>query len=164
MNTRIEILKGTPPGKVLEHDLNKRKIKKAELARRVGVTRQMIGAVISGRRDLSLKLSLRIERELDYEEGFLQHLQTYHKIDLLNKNESQALVRNKPDIRKNLFWDYDYENLDWIRYKNAIIHRVLERGTDSEKREIARFYRIPMDELDNYRLPEKYYRPANMRK
>ena len=50
---------------------------------------------------------------------------------------------NHPDlniIRKILFWDTDFEKIDWEREYIPIIKRVLERGKDVEKEEIKKFY------------------------
>lgn len=162
MNKRIEILKGTPPGKIIEHDLKKRHITQMALAEKSGVTKQMISSIISGRRDLSVELSLRIEKALGYDEGFLLHLQTFYKIDRIKTQQSKELYKTAPKIRRSLFWDTDFDKIDWGRYKKAVIHRVLQKGNESEKREISRFYSIPIQELDNYSLPEKQYNPRTV--
>jgi len=159
MNKRIEILKGTPPGKIIEHDLKKKHITQISLAEQSGVSRQMISSIISGKRDLSVELSLRIEKALNYDEGFLLHLQTYYKIDRIKTMQSRELYRTSPNLRRSLFWDTDFDNIDWDRYKKAVIHRVLEKGNESEKREISRFYSIPIKDLPNYTLSEKKYIP-----
>lgn len=161
MNNRIDILKGTPPGKIIERDLAKRHISQIALAERSGVSKQMINAIIAGRRDLSIELSLRIEKALDYEEGFLLHLQTYYKIEKVKGQQSRSAYKSAPNLRKSLFWDTDFDKIDWGRYQKAVIHRILERGTESDKQEIARFYSIPRCDLEKYALPEKPYRPKN---
>lgn len=159
MNERIEILKGTPPGKIIEHDLKKRHISQNSLAENTGVSKQMINAIIAGRRDLSTDLSLRIEKALDYDEGFLLHLQTYYKIDRIKAQQSRERYKSGPNIRHSLFWDTDFNKIDWNKYKRAVIHRILERGNDAEKEEIARFYDISYTDLETYRLPEQQYQP-----
>lgn len=128
------------------------------LAERSGVTKQMINAIIAGRRDLSVELSLRIEKALDYEEGFLLHLQTYYKIEKVKAQQSRDAYQSAPNLRKSLFWDTDFDKIDWGRYQKAVIHRILERGTEYDKQEIARFYSIPRCELEKYALPETRYR------
>lgn len=45
-----------------------------------------------------------------------------------------------PNIRKILFWDIEYSNLNWILNKNFIIKRVFERGSLDEISELYRFY------------------------
>ena len=50
---------------------------------------------------------------------------------------------NTPNIgilRKSLFWDTDFEKIDWQNHSTAVIQRVFERGNDAEKSEIERFY------------------------
>lgn len=159
MENRIDILKGTAPGKIIERDLGKRHISQITFAERAGVTKQMINAIIAGRRDLSVELSLRIEKALDYDEGFLLHLQTYYKIEKAKAQHSRETYKSAPNLRKSLFWDTDFDKIDWGRYQKAVIHRILERGTESDKREIARFYSIPYNDLEKYALPEKQYKP-----
>lgn len=152
-------MKGTHPGKVIGYDMKKNHISQPALAAGIGVTKQMINAVISGRRDLSVELALKIEREMGYDEGFLSHLQTLFDIEKVKRELSAAHYKTAPDIRRNLLWDYDFDTLDWGRYKKAVIHRVLEKGTDDDRREIARFYEIALERLAEYSLPEIPYSP-----
>jgi len=159
MNNRIDILKGTHPGRVIEYDINKSRISQNALAANIGVTKQMINAVISGRRGLSVELALKIEREMGYDEGFLSQLQTFFDIEKVKREWSMAQYKTAPNIRRNLFWDYDFDTIDWGRYKKAIIHRVLTRGSEEEQREIARYYGIPLDRLAEHSLSEKNYSP-----
>lgn len=159
MHNRIDILKGTHPGKVIGYDIKKTHTSQNALASNIGVTKQMINAIISGRRSLSVELALKIEKELGYDEGFLAQLQTLFDIEKVKSEWSKTRYKNAPDIRRNLFWDYDFDNLDWGRYQKAIIHRVLTRGTQDEQCEIARYYDIPFDRLAEYSLSEKPYSP-----
>jgi len=49
----------------------------------------------------------------------------------------------KPDlskIRRILFWDTNFDLIDWERNRTAIIQRLSERGNEVERAEIARFY------------------------
>lgn len=46
-------------------------------------------------------------------------------------------------MQKSLFWDTDFDKIYWGRYQKAVIYRILERGTEADKQEIARFYSIP---------------------
>ena len=43
-------------------------------------------------------------------------------------------------IRKVLFWDTNFDKIDWIAKKTAVIKRIFERGNDEEIQEIIRFY------------------------
>ena len=46
----------------------------------------------------------------------------------------------KPQLRKQIFWDTDMSQFDYDRQANAIIIRVLERGNMDEWNEIKRYY------------------------
>ena len=157
---QLEILKGTHPGRIIEYDLKKNGMSQSELAAKAGVSKQRINAIISGRGDLSTELSLKIEEALRYDEGFLMQLQTFFDIDAIKREWSRRKYPNAPRIRRSLFWDYDFDNIDWDRYKKAVIHRILERGSETDWQEIADFYHIPVENLPDYRLPEKYYTPT----
>ncbi len=47
---------------------------------------------------------------------------------------------DKPNISHYLFWDTDVNTVDWQLHANALITRVLERGTLEDFREIRRYY------------------------
>lgn len=51
-------------------------------------------------------------------------------------NENNSL----PDFNKALFWDSDYENLDFSRHARHIIGRVLMRGNLDDFFELIRYY------------------------
>lgn len=139
MKTLSQKYKGIHPGIVLERELLKRGLKQRPFSIAVGEFPQTFNAIIKGKRNLPTSLALKIERELGLKEGELVLLQTYFDIE----REKQKLPKRTPDlqkIRKTLFWDTDFEKLDWERYANSIIKRVFERGNELEKEEIIRFY------------------------
>jgi NAD(P)-dependent dehydrogenase (short-subunit alcohol dehydrogenase family) len=39
-----------------------------------------------------------------------------------------------------LFWDVDYETLDWVKYAHWVIVRVFERGDVDDIRQVRRHY------------------------
>ena len=80
MNATIEILKGVHPGVFLQRELNKQKLKSGHFAESIGEHPQTLSAIIRGRRSMNTSLSLRIERALGLEEGFLMTLQVYFDI------------------------------------------------------------------------------------
>ena len=49
-----------------------------------------------------------------------------------------------PVLDKGLFWDWQYDAIDWQLSYRSIIERVLERGTKAEWEEIIRFYGSPI--------------------
>jgi len=45
-----------------------------------------------------------------------------------------------PDLPKRLFWEFDYETLDWQRSYRTIIERVIEWGSEEEWANMLHFY------------------------
>jgi plasmid maintenance system antidote protein VapI len=154
MKERINILKGIPPSKIIAYDLAKKNMSQRTLAQSVNEHYQTINAILAGRRRLTTELSLKIELELGYPEGFLLIMQAYN--DIANTKRSTQKDTTVPNIRQILFWDTDFETIDWNQHKKAIINRVLERGTQDEIEEIAHFYRIAIKDLKKYRYDNSY--------
>ena len=148
MKSKLEILKGIHPGILIDKELKKRKILGGRFAIAINEYPQTLSAVIKGRRSINLPLSLKIEKELGYDEGFLMTLQLYHDIKILKQKESAA---HKPDLskfRKVIFWDTDIQQIDWTKNKRAVIERVFERGNEVEQEEVIRFY--GQEEVNRY--------------
>jgi plasmid maintenance system antidote protein VapI len=140
MQTSLERYKGINPGLFLENELKKRKIPKSRFALSIQEYPQTFGAITKGKRKLNLALALKIEHELNFEEGSLMMLQLFYDIQQL-KLETQSTL--KPDLnkfRKVLFWDTDIKKIHWIEQAEPIIKRVFERGNELEKKEIKSFY------------------------
>lgn len=55
------------------------------------------------------------------------------RLPLLNKI-------NKPNLPKTLFWDFDFEKIDWRRSHKTVIERVLDRGNLADWEEMIHFY------------------------
>jgi hypothetical protein len=55
--------------------------------------------------------------------------------------ESRVEDSMRQDLPENLFWEFNYETIDW-REKGAVIviERVLDRGNSREFEEMIRFY------------------------
>lgn len=131
--------KGIHPGAVVERELKKRSIKQRPFAISIGEYPQTFNAIIKGKRSLTTSLALKIEKELNIEEGTLLILQVFYDIE----QEKKKLNNSSPNlsiIRKALFWDTDYESIDWVNQYKAVIKRVYERGNKEEIKEINRFY------------------------
>ena len=47
---------------------------------------------------------------------------------------------DKPILDKRIFWDVEFEKLDYELYANFIIERVFERGDVDDIRQVRRFY------------------------
>lgn len=140
MSTLIEKYKGIHPGFILQRLLNQRGISQRHFALSIGEYPQTINAITKGKRKLNIALALKIEKELNLEEGSLALLQTYFDI----KEEKSKVKQNMPDLtllRKSLFWDTDISKIDWEKQSVAVIKRIYERGNDIEKEEINHFYK-----------------------
>lgn len=140
MNTLIEKYKGIHPGIVLNRLLDKKHISQRPFALMIGEYPQTINAITKGRRKLNTALALKIEKQLELQEGTLAILQTYFDIKEEKQKASLSKTPNLSIIRKSLFWDTEINNIDWEKQYKAVIQRVFERGNDIEKNEVERFY------------------------
>ncbi|WP_298535878.1 plasmid maintenance system antidote protein [uncultured Algibacter sp.] len=139
MNDLIEKYKGIHPGFILERELNKRLIRQRPFAMSINEHPQTLNAITKGKRKLNTHLALKIETELDMEEGTLALLQTYY--DIAKEKKKQTLkTPNLSILRPSLFWDTDINTIDWDKQYKAVIKRVFERGNTDEQKEIRRFY------------------------
>ena len=140
MNATIEILKGLHPGLFLQRELNKRKLRSGHFAESIGEHPQTLSAIIRGRRSMNIPLSLRIEKAVGVEEGFLMTLQVHFDISEEKRRLSEKNRPNCNKFRPTLFWDTSFEHIDFIAHKRYVINRVFERGTEEEILETIRFY------------------------
>jgi|SRR5690606_25189303 len=139
MNKQYVKYKGIHPGIVLDRELKKRSIKQRPFALAIDEYPQTFNAITKGKRGISTSLALKIERELGLEEGTLVMLQAYYDIRKVKEKSGQKI----PDLSilsKSLFWDTDIKQINWEHQYRAVIERVFERGNESDKKEITRFY------------------------
>lgn len=140
MNEQLSILKGIHPGQFLDRELRRRSIKSKDFASAIGEHPQTLSAIIRGKRGMNTPLSLRIERSLQLEEGFLMSLQIFFEIE--QEKRKMALL-HRPDLTKfrpALFWDTTFDRIDWTANSRYAIQRIFERGTETEILEAIRFY------------------------
>lgn len=131
--------KGIHPGLVLKREFERRSLKQRPFAMAIQEHPQTLNAILQGKRNLNTALALKLERELGLEEGSLAILQTYYNI----RKEKEKQQLETPDLsllRKSLFWDTVISQIDWEKQYKAVIKRVFERGNETEKNEIRRFY------------------------
>jgi plasmid maintenance system antidote protein VapI len=141
MNPTFNILKGIHPGLYLETELKKRKISKKEFAESVQEHLQTIVSITKAKRKFTPELSIKTDAFLQLDEGFILTLQAFYEI----KKLKEELNSQKPDlskIRAVLFWDTDLNQINWIKQKESVLKRVMERGNNQEKEEIFRFYKL----------------------
>ena len=145
MRYNIDLLKGIHPGKIIDRDLKRRSISQREFAKQINEHSQTLNAIITGRRNITTDMAIKIENMFGYDEGFLLILQVLYNI--AKYKEDSRKKRKAPNVRSILFWDTDFKTIDWEKNKYAVIKRVLERGNDKEIEEIAKYYNIEIDEL-----------------
>ncbi|OAQ40798.1 plasmid maintenance system antidote protein [Pedobacter psychrophilus] len=140
METLIEKYKGIHPGIILERELKKRKLRKAPFALILEEYPQTLNEITKGRRGITSGLSLKIDKALNLSEGTMFVLQAYYEIQ---KEKLKIENLNSPNLslfRKALFWDTDFDKINWDKQFKTIIKRVFERGNEIEKAEIIKFY------------------------
>lgn len=156
MRYSIENIKGMHPGALIKHELVKKKISQRQFASRIGEHWQILNAVINQKRGISLSTALKIEREFGYDEGFLLVMQVYYDIEKDKQKTLSKTLDGFPNVRRILFWDTDFDSIDWAASKESVITRILERGNDAEKVEIARYYGISVDSLKDFAFTSSY--------
>lgn len=142
MNSRIDIIKGVHPSKYIERELKKQNISLDTLAKETGIPDQKIDAIIAETYNPTAEEFLRIESVLKLKNGFLAILQQYYDIRQAEDQRLDNLYPTPPRIRKSLFWDADFDKMNWGKYKEAVVKRVLERGSEEEIEEIKRYYNM----------------------
>ena len=144
MLPEIAKVKGIHPGAILKRELKARGMKSNELAKQVDEHTQTISAILNERRGINPGLSIRLGQQLGIDIEYFMYLQSSY--DVQKKNDQLNRSKNTPNlknIRKVLFWDTDFNQIDWERNKSAIIKRIFERGNDKEISEIIAFYGLP---------------------
>ena len=139
MFPKIAKIKGIHPGLILHREIKRNNIKSAQLATSIGEHKQTISAIIHQKRGINPALSIKLGEFFHIEEDYFMMLQAGYEVKskLTEKNKR---IPNLNHIRKVLFWDTSFDQIDWNKNKRAIIKRVLERGNDKEINEIIKFY------------------------
>jgi plasmid maintenance system antidote protein VapI len=140
MEMALDKYKGIHPGLVLDRELKKRNIKKGPFALSIGSYPQTLNAITKGDRLLTPELSLKIDRQLGFDDGTMLLLQACYEIEQTRFKLGSSHHPDFTIIGKSLFWDTDFDKIDWEKKYKAIINRVFERGSHEEKQEILRFY------------------------
>ena len=156
MRYSIENVKGMHPGALIKHELNRKKISQRKFAASINEHWQILNAVINEKRGISLGTALKVEKELGYDEGFLMILQVYYDIEKQKQKQIRSTLKGVPAIRRIIFWDTDFDSIDWAASKESVISRVLERGTEEEIAEMARYYGMNIESLGKYSTISTY--------
>lgn len=89
-------------------------------------------------------------------DGFFYIIQAKHDVYNEQKNSRLTQGPNISILTKTTFWDVDLNNVDWPNCTDWAIRRVLEYGTTTEIKELARFYGAD-------KVREVYADPKNFR-
>jgi addiction module HigA family antidote len=140
MDKLVTKYSGINPGAILERQLKKQNLRQNSFAKAISVPAQTLNAIIKGRRKMTPEIALKIDHALGLEESTMGILQACYETKLI-RNKLQANF--KPDtskLRRILFWDTDFDQIDWRAQRVAVIQRVWERGNEDEKETIRKFY------------------------
>lgn len=159
MLPEINKIKGVHPGAILKRELKLRGLKNKELAELLDEYNQTISAILNERRGINPSLSIKLGRVLNIDDDYFMLIQASYDVKIKSKLEYKSKqTPNLKNIRKALFWDTNFNQIDWIKNKRAIIKRIFERGNDREINEIILFYGKPIinkeiQEINNEFLP-----------
>ena len=140
MDKLVEQYGGISPGSVLERVLGKKHMRQSALSRLINVRPQTVNAIIKGHRRLTSELALKIDYALDLQEGTMYVLQALYDTQSVKKEKKLGKRPSPSAFRRVLFWDTDYDKIDWEASRDGIIRRVMERGNEAEKTELLNFY------------------------
>jgi len=118
-----------PVGEMIRDRIARLNISQTELAIRVGEHIQTISAILCGKREITIPLSVRLDEELGYTPGTLAAAQTRILVEKELKNRQAASVKDRKRLIKDKikanggFWSYQGipEHLD----DDAIIEAAL---------------------------------------
>lgn len=91
-------------GQYIESLLNKGGHKQSDVARAIGVPRQMLSYVIADRRELSMSLALKLESYFNLPEGKLLKMQAQQSVTDYKLNLKRELVEHL--LKAYAFWSY----------------------------------------------------------
>lgn len=139
MLPKLNKIKGIHPGDLLKWELKNQNLSGSELALKIGEHKQTLSAIIHKKRGINPGLSIKLAKAFHVEEDYFMLLQASYDVKVKVEMEKKSKPNTK-NIRKALFWDTDFQKLDWIKNKRAIIKRILERGNKTEIEEMISFY------------------------
>lgn len=132
MLPELEKIKGVPPSAIILRELKKSAIELEQFLKDTALSLPSLDKITP---KISNVLAQKFATTPDY---FLKLQEYYNKKLALNK-----LPKPKPDVSKIsrvLFWDTNFDQIDWIKSKKAVVRRVFERGSPQEKEVILSFY------------------------
>lgn len=71
------------------------------------------------------------------------------------------MAKAKPIFERRIFWDVDFENIDYTQKKRFVIERVFDRGDVEDIRQCRRYYGD--ETIKNVLLSAKYLSERRLR-
>lgn len=136
----INKIKGIHPGSVLRKELELKGISATELASATDEHKQTISAIMNKKRAVTPKLSIKLGQFFDTDTAYFSVVQAYFDVEQSIRTDGQSLTSSPPSFRKVLFWDTNYDRLDWNRNKRPIIRRIMERGDEWDIIRLVNYY------------------------
>ncbi len=139
MLPELSKIKGVHPGAILKREIKRQGVRNYEFADSINEFPQTISAILKEKRGINPGLSIKLGKKFEVDEDYFMLLQASYDV----KKANIIINQKAPDvskIRRALFWDTDFEKIDWIKNKKAILKRIFERGNDKEIKEIISFY------------------------
>ncbi len=148
-------IKGIHPGVILKREIKKRGMKNKDLALLIRVHAQTISAILKEKRRMTPVLSINLGTTFGVDSDYFMLLQASYDV-----KKAQELLKqptpNLKNIRRVLFWDADYNKIDWEINRKAIIKRIFERGNRKEIDEIIKFYGFEIVKNELNEISESY--------
>jgi antitoxin HigA-1 len=136
----IKKIKGIHPGVILKREIKKRRLKNKNLALLISIQAQTLSAILKEKRRITPRLSIKLGTNFGVDSDYFMLLQASYDV---KKAQSFSIKRPTPNLknfRNVLFWDTDFNKIDWKKNRKAIIKRIFERGNRKEIDEIINFY------------------------
>ncbi|MDL2240469.1 helix-turn-helix domain-containing protein [Bacteroidales bacterium OttesenSCG-928-K22] len=154
MLPELSKIKGIHPGVILKREIKLLGIKYYEFSKLINEYPQTLSSILKGKRGINPNLSIKLGEIFNVDKDYFMLLQASYDVVIADK-----LTYNfTPDLskfRKYIFWDTDFDRINWMKNRRAIIKRIIERGNDTEINEIIHFYGIETirNELKNIKSP-----------
>ncbi len=120
MEQWIKKYRGIDPGAVLRHELKKKKLKQTAFAQKIDLPAQTLNAILRGKRKMTTEVAIRIDHELGLEASTMVILQAIYYTKLITQKTNSNYKPNTSKIRKALFWDTDFEKIDWHQKRTLL--------------------------------------------
>lgn len=139
MLPELSKIKGIHPGAILKRELLLRGLKNKELASSLEEHAQTISSILKEKRGVNPNLSIKLGNLLGVDADYFMLLQASHDVIKAQKRKTSR-TPDLNNIRAALFWDTDFNKIDWIKDEKAVVKRIFERGNATEISEIISFY------------------------